>query len=212
MSMAWLETERMDRFVGSPGKISGHPRRILLLRGQHRQPRCKSHQTCDGALPGESSEYLDFELSQTNHPKNKALQLNAYTAVYSFCSRFFLPLGNRFCAQIKVDMRIGRRLYIAYEPIMVTVAITNLSGHEIMLTDADGQKWFSFQVTADEDRIIPPLDLDYHLASPDDPAGTDREAQSESGLTLRRAGIWHLSRQGERLFQRDAKIFQFSRR
>ena len=72
-------------------------------------------------------------------------------------------LAQQLHAQIKVDMRIGRRLYIAYEPIMVTVAIANLSGHDITLTDADAQKWFSFQITTNDSRIVPPLDLDYHL-------------------------------------------------
>jgi hypothetical protein len=76
-------------------------------------------------------------------------------------------LGAHAQAQIKIDMRITRRLFIAYEPVIATVEISNLTGHDITLNDADGQKWFSFQVntgdTPQEDRIIPPLDLNYHL-------------------------------------------------
>jgi len=83
----------------------------------------------------------------------------------------FMAAGQQLHAQIKVDMRIDRRLYIAYEPIMVTVSIANLSGHDVTLDDADGQKWFSFQITGEEERIIPPFDLNYHLHPLTIPAG-----------------------------------------
>ena len=76
-----------------------------------------------------------------------------------------LALVQQLHAQVKVDMSISkqRRLFLVYEPIIVTVSITNLSGHDLTLDDADSQKWFSFQVTAGDGRIVPPLDLDYHL-------------------------------------------------
>ena len=74
-----------------------------------------------------------------------------------------LAAGRQLHAQIKVDMHISRRLYIVYEPIIVNVSITNLSGHELELRDADAQKWFSFQVTTGDGRIVPPVDLGYHL-------------------------------------------------
>lgn len=82
-----------------------------------------------------------------------------------------LALGHQVQAQIRVEMRMHRRLFIVYEPVMVTVGITNLSGHDLALKDVDGQKWFSFQVTGEQGRIIPPLDLDYHLQPLTIPAG-----------------------------------------
>ena len=51
------------------------------------------------------------------------------------------------------------------------VTISNLSGHDLLLDDADSQKWFSFQVTTGEGRIVPPLNLDYHLQPLSIPAG-----------------------------------------
>lgn len=85
------------------------------------------------------------------------------------CRRYFvvfavlLALGQQLHAQVRVEMSMKRRLYLVYEPIIVTVSITNLSGHDLTLDDADSQKWFSFQVTAGDGRIVPPSDLDYHL-------------------------------------------------
>jgi len=94
-----------------------------------------------------------------------------------------LAAGRQLHAQVKVDMRIDRRLHIVYEPIMITVSITNLSGHDLELTDADNQKWFSFQVTTGDGRIVPPTDLDYHLQPLSIPAGqTVRRALNLSTL------------------------------
>ena len=75
--------------------------------------------------------------------------------------------GQPLRAQIKVDIGLERRVYVLYEPIPITVTITNLSGHDLVLADSDSQKWFSFQVTAvvgDEKRIVPPIDMDYKIA------------------------------------------------
>src|SRR4030095_13016770 len=42
-------------------------------------------------------------------------------------------------AQVQVDLKFKRLQYIAYEPVVATVAITNLAGRDIELHDADGQ-------------------------------------------------------------------------
>src|SRR6266571_4524001 len=52
--------------------------------------------------------------------------------------------------QIKVDLKLKRMQYIAYEPVVATLAITNLAGRDIELHDADGQSWFGFEVTGSE--------------------------------------------------------------
>src|SRR4030095_14826636 len=65
--------------------------------------------------------------------------------------------------QISVTLDIKRRLYLRYEPILATVRITNLSGRDLVLHDAD-QPWFGFDVTgANTETIIPPRDLNYKL-------------------------------------------------
>lgn len=66
-------------------------------------------------------------------------------------------------AQIKVDLKIPRRLFIVYEPIIATVAVTNLTGRDIVLQDKGENRWFSFQVMTADDRPVPPLDLNYQL-------------------------------------------------
>ena len=42
-------------------------------------------------------------------------------------------------AQVLVDLSIKRTLYIAYEPLLATVRITNLSGNRLLLADVEGK-------------------------------------------------------------------------
>jgi len=73
----------------------------------------------------------------------------------------FLPV--RLHAQILVDLSIKRVLYIAYEPLLATVRITNLSGNPLLLADVEGKKWFGFQVETLDGRPIPPSNPDYEI-------------------------------------------------
>ena len=95
------------------------------------------------------------------------MNFRRYVVVFAI----LLALAQQLHAQVKVEMSIKRTLYLVYEPIIVTVSITNLSGHDLTLDDADSQKWFSFQVTAGDGRIVPPVDLDYHLEPLNIPMG-----------------------------------------
>jgi hypothetical protein len=56
--------------------------------------------------------------------------------------------------QIQVDLKFKRMQYIAYEPVVATLAITNLAGRDIELHDANGQSWLGFEVTGSEDQPI----------------------------------------------------------
>jgi hypothetical protein len=60
-------------------------------------------------------------------------------------------------AQIQVDLKFKRLQYIAYEPVVGTVAITNLAGRDIELHDADGQSWLAFELTGGDEQPIGPL-------------------------------------------------------
>jgi hypothetical protein len=60
-------------------------------------------------------------------------------------------------AQIQVDLNFKRLQYIAYEPVVATVAITNLAGRDIELHDADRQSWLGFEITGSEEQPIAPL-------------------------------------------------------
>src|SRR4051794_29556268 len=59
--------------------------------------------------------------------------------------------------QIQVELKLPRLQYIAYEPIVAKLAITNLAGRDVDLRDADGQTWYGFEVTGDEGQPIAPV-------------------------------------------------------
>lgn len=59
-------------------------------------------------------------------------------------------------AQIQVELKFKRLQYVAYEPILATVAITNLAGRDIELRNDEGQRWFGFEITAREERLLAP--------------------------------------------------------
>lgn len=66
-------------------------------------------------------------------------------------------------AQVLVDLSIKRNLYIAYEPLLATVRITNLSGNRLLMADVEGKKWFGFHIETLDGRPIPPIDPDYEI-------------------------------------------------
>ena len=57
-------------------------------------------------------------------------------------------------AQIQVELKLKRLQYIAYEPLLATVAVTNLAGRDIELHDDRGQHWFGFEVSGKEGQPI----------------------------------------------------------
>jgi hypothetical protein len=60
-------------------------------------------------------------------------------------------------AQIQVDLKFTRLQYIAYEPVVANLTITNLAGRDVDLRDQNGQSWFGFEVTEGEGRSIAPI-------------------------------------------------------
>jgi hypothetical protein len=59
--------------------------------------------------------------------------------------------------QIQVELKFKRLQYIAYEPVVATIRITNLAGRDVDLHDVDGQTWFGFEVTGSEGQPISPI-------------------------------------------------------
>ncbi|HEY2713261.1 MAG TPA: hypothetical protein VGI60_12160 [Chthoniobacterales bacterium] len=59
--------------------------------------------------------------------------------------------------QIQVDLKFRRLQYIAYEPVLATVTITNLAGRGIELRDNGDQAWYGFEITGDGDRLLAPI-------------------------------------------------------
>ena len=63
-------------------------------------------------------------------------------------------------AQVQVDLKFKRLQYIAYEPVVATLSITNLAGRDIDLHDADGQSWLGFEITGSEGQPIAPISVE----------------------------------------------------
>ncbi len=77
---------------------------------------------------------------------------------FPFALVLFLVCGGTLHAQIQVELKLPRLQFVAYEPVIATVQVTNLAGRAIELHDFDGQRWFGFEVTAGEGRTIAALD------------------------------------------------------
>src|SRR5947209_371986 len=67
-----------------------------------------------------------------------------------------LFLSNVAQAQIQLDLKFKRLQYVAHEPVLATVRITNLAGRDIDLRDEAGQRWFGFEVTGAEQQLLAP--------------------------------------------------------
>ncbi|HEY1769839.1 MAG TPA: hypothetical protein VGG02_06250 [Chthoniobacterales bacterium] len=72
-----------------------------------------------------------------------------------FAALFLAAIPAR--AQVEVELKFRRLQYIAHEPVLATVTITNLAGRDIVLHDQDDQHWYGFEVTGDADRLLAPL-------------------------------------------------------
>src|SRR6059058_3015195 len=87
------------------------------------------------------------------------MQPRAFAVVYLFM-KLRRPLvclcfvASSAVAQIQVELKFPRLQYIAYEPVVANLVITNLAGRDVDLRDAGGQSWFGFEVTGSEDRSI----------------------------------------------------------
>lgn len=71
----------------------------------------------------------------------------------------FLLTGSAL-GQIQIDLKLARLQYIAYEPVVATVGITNLAGRDIDLRDIPGQPWFGFEVTGQDGQLIGEIKTD----------------------------------------------------
>jgi hypothetical protein len=68
-------------------------------------------------------------------------------------------------AQIQVGLKFKRLQYIAYEPVVATISITNLAGRDIDLHDAGGQSWLGFEITGNEGQTIVPISTENPAAA-----------------------------------------------
>jgi hypothetical protein len=105
--------------------------------------------TCRSTLDFDIPSSFDIRASSLNHVIRQVLLV--------MCVSLFAAGAQ---AQIQVDLKFKRLQYIAHEPVMVTLGITNLAGRAIDLHDTDGQSWVGFEVTGSEGQPIAPLATD----------------------------------------------------
>jgi hypothetical protein len=64
---------------------------------------------------------------------------------------------------VNVGIEVKKRSFLRYEPLLVTVSLSNLSGRDLLLEDGESQ-WFSFLVLqGDRDTVLSPRNPDYRL-------------------------------------------------
>jgi hypothetical protein len=98
--------------------------------------------------------FNSFNVSTTRVIRISSLNNVIRCIVGIACISFF---GVRAEAQIRVDLKFKRLQYIAYEPVVAALSITNLAGRDIDLRNADGQSWLGFEITGTEGQPIAPI-------------------------------------------------------
>ena len=99
-----------------------------------------------------------------------------FLAVWSSVVALCLIAAASANAQIEVELALARHSYILYEPIFVTVTVTNNTGHDVTFEDLAGKQWFNLDVTRLDGSILQPIASDYQL----------RPLTVRSGESLRR--------------------------
>ncbi len=75
-----------------------------------------------------------------------------------------LGLAAGAAAQVQVELKLSRRLYILYEPIFATVTVTNYSGQDLRLEEDGGRQWFGFEINTSDGRLLVPFEADYKIS------------------------------------------------
>jgi len=90
------------------------------------------------------------------------MQLGGFTVVYAFMKLRWALVGLGFVtgsafAQIQVELKFPRLQYIAYEPVVANLTVTNMAGRDVDLRDNASQPWFGFELSDSEGRSIPQI-------------------------------------------------------
>lgn len=131
-----------------------------------------------------------------------------------FALATFLVVALSAGAQIQVDLKLKRRQYIAYEPVVATMTITNLAGRDLVLRDQGENSWYGFEVTASEGRLLVPL-----APAPEPPlsiaAGTSvtRKVNLTPRFPIGDLGVYHVRAnvffaELNKFFYAPAKVFE----
>ena len=70
-----------------------------------------------------------------------------------------LLVGSPAQAQFQVGLTLDKKSYVAQEPMVAIVSVTNRSGADVVLGGPNGRKWMTFTMRNALDRALTPLDL-----------------------------------------------------
>ncbi|MDF1825958.1 MAG: hypothetical protein P1U68_15035 [Verrucomicrobiales bacterium] len=70
---------------------------------------------------------------------------------------FVLSFTEQAKAQIQVELKLNRNLYVAHEPITGTLTLVNRAGQDLIFGDSGGQSWLDFTVTDGRGHLITPV-------------------------------------------------------
>src|SRR5262245_7266588 len=79
---------------------------------------------------------------------------------FLFLALLLASLGSAH-AQLEVGLEFKRRIYLRGESLEARVSVRNLSGHDVVLRDAEDARWFGFDVQRGVDTPVGPLDPNY---------------------------------------------------
>lgn len=90
------------------------------------------------------------------------MQPRGFTVVYVFmrwcwCLFFSGLAASNAVAQIQLELQIPRLQYVAHEPVVANLTLTNLAGRDVDFRDDRNQPWFGFEVTGSEGQSIPQI-------------------------------------------------------
>ncbi|HEY6184185.1 MAG TPA: hypothetical protein VIW67_18200 [Terriglobales bacterium] len=130
---------------------------------------------------------------------------------------FTILLASTVQAQIQVELKFKRLQYVAHEPVLATVKITNLAGHALELADGKGQRWFGFEVNADSGHLLAPLRQDVsepalHLETGET---VTRKFNLRGAFPVEDLGVYHVRANvyfadSDRFFYSTAKVFEIT--
>ncbi|HRQ88895.1 MAG TPA: hypothetical protein PLA50_08865 [Bacteroidia bacterium] len=68
-----------------------------------------------------------------------------------------LAMASPLCAQINLDLKLDRSLYLAHEPITGELLIVNMAGRDLIFGDSGGMSWLDFSVTDGAGNLVTPV-------------------------------------------------------
>src|SRR5438046_9247091 len=101
----------------------------------------------------ESGELNESQRGAEFFLRRIALVYGVIKRTLPFVCLFLSAVGGQ--AQAQADLKFKRLQYIAYEPVMATLGITNLAARDIAPHDADAQPGCGFEVCGGASRPIP---------------------------------------------------------